>query len=104
MRGLLEGVFDFFPIRFERARALGRVRLGWDIAAWVRRGSIVRSVDVGGMIEDCGAVVKFEVFIGGVGAMRSNKWALADAKKDGDVKSPLQITRGERGLESTVDG
>ncbi len=73
MRGLLEGVFDFFPIRFECARALGRVRLGWEnIAALVRRGSIVRSVDVGGMIEDCGAVVKFEVFIGRGCRVRSN--------------------------------
>jgi hypothetical protein len=73
MRWLLEGVFEFLALLFECARALGSFRLGWEkIAAWVRRGLIVRSVNVEGMIEDCGAVVKFEVFIGSVWRVRSN--------------------------------
>ena len=66
MRWLLEGVF-------ECARTLGRVGSGWKgIAAWVRRDSIVRSLNVGEMIKDCGAVVKFEVFIGSGCGVRSN--------------------------------
>jgi hypothetical protein len=73
MQWLREGVFDFFAFRFECARALGRFWLGWKkIAAWVRRDLIVRSVNVEGMIEDCGALVKFEVLIAAVCRVRSN--------------------------------
>jgi len=46
---LLECVEAFFTLMFECARALGRFRLGWEnVAAWVRRDSIVRSLSVGG--------------------------------------------------------
>jgi hypothetical protein len=42
------------------------------IEAWAQRDSIVPSLNVEGMIEECGAVVKFELFMERDFRVRSN--------------------------------
>ena len=61
---------------FERARAFGMGGMGERkfavIAAWAQGDSVVPSLNVEGMIEECGAVVKLEVFMGKDFRVRSN--------------------------------
>lgn len=79
---------------FECARALGRFRLGREkIAVLVRTDLIVRSGNVEEMIVNCGAVVKFEVFIGRDCRGCSNLWG-GTVGQMAAKESPLQKIHG----------